>query len=182
MRPAGKSCECEGCAAKRVQEAELDRREGARMAKDIKVWRREYHYYCASPQLKNRKFAPPLLLNRCETKLPVRAYANGGGRASRRLRFAVLHPQGDFSVERDENKTIVAHLGMRWGVFDLDLRSIWQVAHYCSACLFSVRARFSIESSDRRGINGTAHGMGDDPAVLRSPGPECRQAFRKKGE
>lgn len=37
VRPAGKSCECEGCTTRCAQEAELDRQKGTRMDKGIEV-------------------------------------------------------------------------------------------------------------------------------------------------
>lgn len=66
MRPAGKRCECEGCSAKRVQQAELDRQEGTRIDKEMEVWRSLEHC-SASHQLKYRNVAPTCHgFGRCE--------------------------------------------------------------------------------------------------------------------
>lgn len=43
MRPAGKTCDCEGCTTRRIDEAQLDRQQGTHMDKEIEVRRGEYH-------------------------------------------------------------------------------------------------------------------------------------------
>lgn len=130
IRPAGKSCDCEGCTTKRAQNAKLDPQEGTHMGQEMEVLYGMVNAVVQAISYKTAIVAPLLQFDRSEASSAyecplLAAFALGVVGAS----VTMLHVKNCFYFVRSiaDDSSIVVHL---FRCVSGVVRSKRQVAHW----------------------------------------------------